>query len=622
MEIFLVKWKKQNVLRLQVSLIIFLQNHTVSILFNYFTFVLVGKVRLPLFEKAQKNFHLPCCANNCKDNLSFEECLSAHKFFASMSVIRSREWLRDTIVASSLDNNVVQLIFHKQHVCQQAFKQLHGISNNKYSLAKHDAERPYTLITHGNIGNKNAEQPQRSSTIRTWMDQFLQENGDVDPVSGKIHVPSYINKHDLYETFVKLQSHSGEVPSKTCFFGHIKRIYPHLRFIKHTRLGCCDFCLSYAEKRNAITDQQAKVDFQEAVKQHHTLHTDERATYVSRCNQAMNQPENYMSIIIDAPKRYLLPNIQPATKTSTSIERFPVEAIGVISHSTSQREYYFYIPVWAKNPNLIITVLFLHIVTVFSQLDKKQPPVLWLQMDNASGENKNKWVLAFLCWLVQCGWFFEIVVSFLPPGHTHVDVDQMFSTLAIWLLTHTLWFLTDLVRMLSTVYQKQGTVPQGSYLQTIFNWKGFLAPHMTTIHGMKAAHVFLIRRQPDDRVGLKMKKWHTTEDPWTGSNANPKDWIYLLSSMPSGIPDQLQPQQINSTVELADIIKIDSRMPENSKLKWNHLFAEQFTLRSRTTEIPEHLFDMSQVNRIYLLLFFILIFVSTNVQYCNRIQTQ
>src|ERR1700758_4132046 len=136
----------------------------------------------------------------------------------------------------------------------------------------------------------------------------------------------------------------------------------------------------------------------------------------------MKQPENFMSIIIDAPKGYLLLNIQPATKTSSSTERFPVEAVGVISHSTSQREYYFYVPVWPKNPNLIITVLFLHIISVFSHLENKRPPVLWLQMDNASGENKNKWVLAFLCWLVQCGWFFEIVVSFLPPGYTHVNV--------------------------------------------------------------------------------------------------------------------------------------------------------------------------------------------------------
>lgn len=49
------------------------------------------------------------------------------------------------------------------------------------------------------------------------------------------------------------------------------------------------------------------------------------------------------------------------------------------------------------------------------------PPVLYLQMDNAS-ENKNKVVFAFLHHLVLAGVFQKVKVGFLCVGHTHEDI--------------------------------------------------------------------------------------------------------------------------------------------------------------------------------------------------------
>ena len=59
------------------------------------------------------------------------------------------------------------------------------------------------------------------------------------------------------------------------------------------------------------------------------------------------------------------------------------------------------------------------------------PPILWLQLDNPTGENKHKYLLAFTSWLLHLGWFKEIMISFLPPGHTHIDIDQMFFIFVI-----------------------------------------------------------------------------------------------------------------------------------------------------------------------------------------------
>jgi hypothetical protein len=56
-----------------------------------------------------------------------------------------------------------------------------------------------------------------------------------------------------------------------------------------------------------------------------------------------------------------------------------------------------------------------------------RPSVLYLQADNCAGENKNKFMFAFLSLLVSLDIFQDVFLSFLLVGHTHEDIDQMFS---------------------------------------------------------------------------------------------------------------------------------------------------------------------------------------------------
>ena len=60
-------------------------------------------------------------------------------------------------------------------------------------------------------------------------------------------------------------------------------------------------------------------------------------------------------------------------------------------------------------------------------------PRLHLQLDNTVKDNKSKYVMAYLQSLVDCGVFEEITVHFFQVGHTHCDIDQLFSRIAIYL---------------------------------------------------------------------------------------------------------------------------------------------------------------------------------------------
>ena len=52
---------------------------------------------------------------------------------------------------------------------------------------------------------------------------------------------------------------------------------------------------------------------------------------------------------------------------------------------------------------------------------------LLLQLDNCAGENKNCYLFAYLSLLVAKGVFKTVHLGFLMVGHTHEDIDAMFS---------------------------------------------------------------------------------------------------------------------------------------------------------------------------------------------------
>ena len=55
------------------------------------------------------------------------------------------------------------------------------------------------------------------------------------------------------------------------------------------------------------------------------------------------------------------------------------------------------------------------------------PPILNVQMDNAIGDNKNRYVYAYWSLLVAKRIFREVYVKFMIVGHTHDDIDALFG---------------------------------------------------------------------------------------------------------------------------------------------------------------------------------------------------
>ena len=70
-------------------------------------------------------------------------------------------------------------------------------------------------------------------------------------------------------------------------------------------------------------------------------------------------------------------------------------------------------------------------------------------MDNTSSDNKNYKMFDFLALLVKLKIFEKIKICFLLVGHTHEDIDQLFSQWAekIYRSGRSIWNLQSLVNL-------------------------------------------------------------------------------------------------------------------------------------------------------------------------------
>ena len=191
--------------------------------------------------------------------------------------------------------------------------------------------------------------------------------------------------------------------------------------------------LTEAERQDAI----------KKLKVHHENVKTERNLYGQRINLAKTQPQKYLSIIMDGSdqNQFQLPKQDGFYKSKMfdEAEKYKVHFEGVFVHGHGCKVFTSFENV-PNDVNTGIECLQRTLAWVEQDLKKKAegtntpysglPPTLFLQMDNAGSTNKNKFMFAYIADLIARQVFQKVVVSFLPVGHTHEDIDQIFSTIS------------------------------------------------------------------------------------------------------------------------------------------------------------------------------------------------
>jgi hypothetical protein len=206
--------------------------------------------------------------------------------------------------------------------------------------------------------------------------------------------------------------------------------------------------------------------------------------------------------------------------------------MGVIVHGRCHYAF-SYLPNIKHGTNVIIEAL--HHVLLHQKLFGELPRNLYVQLDNTSKQNKNKFLIGWLACLVQWGLFDSIFISFLPVGHTHEDIDQMFSCIARALRKTDCLDRQAILSTYKAAYHinKQNQMLQGKYVDVDADGEGrnlksaanisdwlltYLADFKQTSRrvGLAFYHQFHLSKEANQTI-LRVRQWCGDDTVnWTG----------------------------------------------------------------------------------------------------------
>jgi len=312
----------------------------------------------------------------------------------------------------------------------------------------------------------------KRDAIITFLNRTSSATANYMPDNNERYLP-FVSKIAVYEQFrdeFKILYSSIDCPSANYFYSIWKKYCFEIKVRRSTRFSKCATC---ERIRTALIEASAKKLNTEAILEEHARHIDfiskERLEYKTKIELTKLHPLEYMSVVIDGADQsaYSLPHFTFDTKEQRGY-RMKVHLIGLLHHmKKSCLELYTMTDEHKKGSNHIVELI--HRFLNKQSKDRRIPPKLFIQMDNCSRENKNKFLMSYLDALVRWGIFNGIEASFLPVGHTHCDIDQAFSSTSNRLRTHNTVTLKDLQSELRHCYNDNTVVND---IKQVINWTG------------------------------------------------------------------------------------------------------------------------------------------------------
>ncbi len=314
--------------------------------------------------------------------------------------------------------------------------------------------------------------PAREAVI-SFLHRIAEETGDKMPDTTDVHLPFHQKQdvfHHFKEDFKRTTMESSSLPSKSYFLRVWKDNCRFIKVRKATRFAKCDICENLRDEiKRHITSFQSTSRLVAQKRAHYAMIADERLEYKRKRDTASLNPQEAWSIIIDGADQtaFGLPHFVTKTKSQRG-HTLKIKLVGLLEHcSTNKLRLLTMTEEHRTGANHIIEAL--HRYLMDRSVADSPPPRFYIQVDNCTRENKNRYFFSYVESLIRWKIFKEIEVSFLPVGHTHEDIDQAFSTTSGRLNNHDAVTLQDLLQELRQVYNKYTAV---AHMKHLVNWSG------------------------------------------------------------------------------------------------------------------------------------------------------
>ena len=236
----------------------------------------------------------------------------------------------------------------------------------------------------------------------------------------------------------------------------------------------CDKCVSIRAEVGATRDAKLRRKLLRKQRRHVEDMINERKEYWNTREMGWRYPRKHLSLIIDGAdqKDHGLPHLAERSKTSTEAYKAKIHLTGVIAHG---RETFIYTcPGHVKQGHNVTIQAVWDTIDHIKKTDGYLPEVLHMQLDNTTKQNKGRFLAAFAESLVEGGVFKRVYFSFLPVGHTHEDIDQVFSRFSIRLRRENAFSRKHLASQLRAAFTKYGKKPIVKHWSSVANISGWL----------------------------------------------------------------------------------------------------------------------------------------------------
>ena len=320
------------------------------------------------------------------------------------------------------------------------------------AVIKDDCSQPINMFKK----LKSPQKGDKAGTIVSWVLKKAQDSSDKMPKGDHMRLP-YMSLKSMFGDYEESMSRcegSGLIAS----FSYFCKVWHDSDELKHIDLqrktgdfSKCEVCLKLEEQlcKFAHRDHEGREEILKQFRGHLTLVFLERKSYYSRryLGRLSLLTLFCLSIIVDGStqKSMVAPRLKDHAKNH-DFETIQQSITAVLVHGCGTY-LYSHEPWVKKGSRLTCTVLSKTFEKLAEDIpafkERGLPKTVFIQMDNCSGDNKNKIIFGYFLGLVESGCFDTVVVSFLLVGHTHEDVDQVFSRISEYLSTRSIYSLDE-----------------------------------------------------------------------------------------------------------------------------------------------------------------------------------
>ena len=419
--------------------------------------------------------------------------------------------------------------------CKASFLWLLGVSSDKVTQPTNPSPGFSTVSGHG-LRHLNCGMSEKTEKAVQWL-RDLASYYQHCPKSSLIFLP-FAKREVVYDLYLVdmideqrgMAEEDREVVSKKWFLElwREREELAHIKLRRWLKFALCDHCVSFRTRREEVgtLNKQLLIEIKQDEQKHVIFVKKERVSYMLRRAEAENPLTrgDVFSLILDAADQaeYGLPYFKCVSHSTQAKWRVKSHLMAGIAHGRQVYGFSF-LDNCKHGANINIESMW-RICEDTLKREGRLPRKFYLQLDNTSKQCKNRFLLGWLACLVQWGVFDEVVVSFLPVGHTHEDIDQIFSRLAMYLRHHDSRSRIEMMDGFASSYKsKMGTRPITAHIEAVANISHWLETYLASMEpsgdqkGISNFYQFKLYKQ-DREARMQVREWCNNDDVWTGLN--------------------------------------------------------------------------------------------------------